>query len=683
MRSRPDISTSKTSNGPTGPHLTYRPEIDGLRAIAVLAVVLYHFGVPGLPGGFVGVDVFFVISGFLIGGLLWSEIQSSGRIDLKRFYLRRIRRLAPAYFAMVALSTVFAALVLLPFEFRDYAKSLIAATVWLSNVQFWREAGYFDASADVKILLHTWSLSVEEQFYVVLPFALLALGMVRKATVPALIALWALSLWGCIALTPSQPVSTFFLFPFRAWELLTGVLLAIALQTRALRFPAWVSGAGLVLVIGSILLVQTAGFPGWQAMFPVAGSAMLLANAGRNDPVNKALGHPAPVFVGLISYSLYLWHWPVLTLSRYWRIDYAGPWEAALWLALAVALSIASWALVERPLRRAATISGSRFVGGTVAAGVVAIGIGGLVFLLNGIPGRFDAETRNHIAATQDFLQDWSRCSTAWDGPFAGIETCAIGPDGPPEVIIWGDSHLRALMDGLALAAAETETSGVIIWHAGCPPLFGIRKAESSAEPAVDARCTEANDQLREAFTQLPSATRILLVGRWAYYTNGEGTGRDSDNKIGLTPAPGSGLGATSQQELFAMALDQTTRKLGESFDEVHVLRMVPEIANYDSRLISRQLAQGWIDSEDAALAMIAKPETLTARVRDAEAAIFGLVTKGQITVIDPWPLLCPDRCSATIDGRPVYFDNNHLTNSGARALRHLFVPFLTGAAEE
>ena len=288
----------------------YRPEIDGLRAIAVLSVVLYHFGMPGIPGGFVGVDIFFVISGFLIGGILWADLRETGRIRLARFYLRRLRRLAPAYFAMAAATLLMGWLILLPFEFREFGKSLIAATVYLSNIHFYREAGYFDGVSEEKPLLHTWSLAVEEQFYIVLPFLLLALVRWRPTLPMILAALAALSLTACLWLTPHSPTAAFYLFPFRAWELLAGVLLAIAGQENKARYalhPA-LSWAGLALILASITLIRAEGFPGWQAILPVAGTLLILMNGRDANPVNRALMHPAPVFIGLISYSLYLWH---------------------------------------------------------------------------------------------------------------------------------------------------------------------------------------------------------------------------------------------------------------------------------------------------------------------------------------------------------------------------------------
>ena len=679
------ISGANIRQGTPDAHPPYRPEIDGLRAIAVLSVVLYHFGVPGLRGGFVGVDVFFVISGFLIGGILWGEARAQGRIALGRFYLRRVRRLAPAFFAMAAVTAIFAAVVLLPFEFREFGKSLIAATVWLSNVLFYRGAGYFDIGNENKPLLHTWSLAVEEQFYIVLPLALvalLALGAPRRVMIGALVLAWGVSLLGCIALTPSAPGAAFYLFPWRAWELLSGVLLAVWGYERRAEwdFHPGLSWGGLGLIAAAVTLTRVdLGFPGWQAVLPVVATLMLLANGAQANAVNRALRARGPVFVGLISYSLYLWHWPVLTLSRYWRDGAGSPAETLGWLMLSVVLAIAAWALIERPAR--AYLSGRLLVAGSLVAGAAMVVIGAGAYLLNGMPGRFGPEAQVHIAAAGGFVQDWSRCSTDSQGPLAGVETCAIGPEGPPQVLIWGDSHLRAVMDGLALAALETGTPGLIIWHAGCPPLLGLSKAESAATPAEDADCVADTAALRAAIPGMDSLRRLILVGRWAYYAKGSGTGRDAHNTITLAPLPGSGLAGDTQAALYAAAWGLTIAELGGQFEQIAVMRQVPEIAHYDARDIARRMAHGRLSAGEAAGLFTTPDDVIAARMADAEAPIAQLVAEGRITLIDPWPAICPEKCSVMQGGRSWYFDNNHLNRTGALALRGLFFPALTGIA--
>lgn len=656
-------------------HLPYRPEIDGLRAVAVLSVVLYHFGIPGLAGGFVGVDVFFVLSGYLIGGLLWAELCDTGRIALIPFYLRRIRRLAPAFFVMALVTTMFAAVVLLPFELREFGKELIASTVWLSNVLYYEGTGYFDIGSENKVLLHSWSLSVEEQFYVVLPFTLLVLRFSKTALIAVLVLLWTASLVASVMLTPVSQAATFYLFPFRAWELLSGVLLAMAMRNRTWNLSPALSWAGIALILLSVVLIRPEyGFPGWQVIAPVAGTLMILANGQGDNPVNRALAMPGMVFVGLISYSLYLWHWPILILSRYWRGGYASWTETLAWMGLAFVLAVLSWALVEWPVRRSRLVGVRPLVIGSVMAGAATLSAGAVAYLSNGLPQRFGPDLRVHITASGGFIQDWGRCSKAADGLFAGVETCAIGPDGPPEVIFWGDSHLRALMDGIALAASEAGRPGLIIWHAGCPPLFDVIKAESAATPAQDAACTAANAQIHMALPMLSTVTDLVLVGRWTYYATGAGIGRDVQNVITLSDA---GAGA-DQAAIFAAGLDRTVAEIARTIPRVHFLRQVPEFPDYDSRDLALGLAHGHLDQEQARHLMRVETEILAARVAEAEAAVAPLVASGRLEMIDPWPLLCGEICSVKKDGMSLYFDNNHMNNDGARVIRHLFLTALT-----
>ncbi|EPX82318.1 acyltransferase family protein [Salipiger mucosus] len=667
---------------PENRSLPYRSEIDGLRAIAVIAVVLYHFGVPGLSGGFVGVDVFFVISGFLIGGILWREYDATGRIWLRHFYMRRFRRLAPAFFTMAAVTTLLAWALLLPFEFREYGKALISATVYLSNVLFYRQAGYFDTASEDKPLLHTWSLAVEEQFYIFLPLFILLLSRNRRALLLALAGCWAASLAACIWLTPTHPSATFYLFPFRAWELLSGVLLAIwGIETgRRWRGYAVLSWLGLALVLASVLLIPAGRhFPGLLAMAPVLGTVLLLANGTGMNPVNRLLSAPGPVFFGRISYSLYLWHWPVLTLSLYLRGGYSSWAETLAWMAVSVVLAWLSWRLVEAPMRRA-RLPGFVFLGGTVAASAAMLAVGGWLYVKDGLPGRFGAEVRPHIAASGDFLQDWSRCHRPTEGPLMGLEVCPIGPEGAPRVLVWGDSHVRAVKEGLDRTAHEAGTPGLILWRAGCPPLFGLRKTESAATPAQDTACTQANLQIRQALPRLDSLDKVLLVGRWAYYATGTGVGLDEANRIAIHPAEAPRQVGVPQVETLTEAAETTVSGLLDHFDEVIVLRQPPEVAQYDSRLAAREAAHAGWPLARAPVTETAIPRTaLSARADAADAPWQDMAEAGAISWIDPWPRLCDDAaCHALVEGTGYYFDNNHLTNSAALALRGLFARVFT-----
>ncbi len=649
----------------------YRPEIDGLRAIAVLSVVFYHFGVFGIAGGFVGVDIFFVISGFLIGGLLWSEQDRTRRISLRHFYLRRFKRLAPAFFVMALVVSAVAWVVLLPFEYREFGKSLIAATVYLSNVQFYREAGYFDAAAEEKPLLHTWSLAVEEQFYLFLPMLILLLGLIgwRSLLPRLLLGLFLLSLFSCVLLTADNHTATFFLFPFRAWELLAGVLLAVwGYQTRSdwNLHPA-LSYAGMTLVICGVVFVQSGpGFPGAWAVIPTLGTVLIILNGQHDNWINRVLRSGPAVFVGLISYSLYLWHWPVAVFSTYLRETYASPLEAAAWMALSGLLAVLSWRFVERPTRHARWPGLPLTLAAVGGASALTLAIGGAAFVRNGFPDRFPADIRAHIDASGDFLQDWSRCETDDSGALAGVETCAIGPAGNPEVLFWGDSHLRALMDGIAAEAMRMNTPGRIIWHAGCPPVFGVTKRESAATPAQDADCRADNARIRQALPSL-GLRDVVLIGRWSYYAEGRGVGLDESNKIRLLPE------GKAQSELLRDLLRETVREIG-SYARVHILRQIPEVPFYESWRSARRLAHGKAEGLEQSFS------TPLSAVEDRQASSDPMVTElartENATLLDPRPYLCDsETCSVWAGDKVIYFDNNHLTNAGAAVVAPVFRP--------
>ncbi len=654
----------------------HRNEIDGLRSIAVLAVVLYHFGVPGLQGGFVGVDVFFVISGFLIGGILWREHLETGRIRLGHFFMRRIRRLAPAYFAMVLLSFVAAWFVLLPFEFREFGKGVIAATVYLSNVLFFQQAGYFDGVSEEKILLHTWSLSVEEQFYLVLPLLMLVFARFGRGFIAGLVALFVISLGASLWMTQVSHTAAFYLFPFRAWELLAGVLLAIYAREKDFQFKGFpfASEAALAVLIVSILFIQPGThFPGWQVIAPVMATVVLIANGQDNNMVNRVLSMRGPVFVGLISYSLYLWHWPVMTLSTYWRESYASWFETGLWMVLSFALAILSWRFVEMPVRHGSPKAGWALIASWAVGSAVALGLGALVFVKDGMIERFAPDTRSHIEATGDFLQDWSRCYVPQDGGLQGIEICSIGPAGQsPEVLVWGDSHIRAFKEGIDALAHEQGVAGLIIWRAGCPPLFDVSKVENSATRAQNEACRSANDRIRTAIKDMDGLRNLLLIGRWSYYATGQGVGADAFNTIELM-TNGS---HTRQATLFAEAADQSLSELSNHFENIYVTQQVPEVAYYDSRLTARRLAHG----------REAPPETVPladAKVRaaDGEAAFKPLAARGLVSWIPTWSKFCnPTACYAVKQGVGQYFDNNHITNRASLRVRHLFAPVFSPA---
>ena len=671
---------------PTKGHepVSYRPEIDGLRAVAVLAVVLYHFAVPALGGGFVGVDIFFVISGFLIGGILWRELSANGSISFLDFYVRRIKRLTPAFAAMAVATFVAAYFVLLPSEFREFGKTMIASAFYFANIYFYRKSGYFDTGSEEKPLLHTWSLSVEEQFYIALPILFFLLRNRRTMLLWCLAILVSTSLVLCVYKTYTEHTAAFFLFPFRAWELGAGVLLAIFVSSRPAGDPDWpvLSWIGLALLIGAIVFVQPGpAFPGFQAIAPVAG-ALLVIYAGRQaNMVNSLLSSGPAVFVGKISYSLYLWHWPVLTLGQYHSGGSLSPAVSATLLVLSFVLAVLSWRFVEVPTRHAAWFSRSWLLaGGASAAAVACLGAG--AYLTEGVPGRFPPAIRAHIDASQDFLQDWSRCSTATSAALPGIEVCPVGPaDKPPEFLVWGDSHVRAIKEGVAQIADEKGVAGWIIWRAGCPPLFDIRKEENSATEAQNEACAQANAQIRKGLAELPSTIKsVVLVGRWSYYDTGRGVGIDDVNTISLHAA--AGKADSTQAAVFDHAVTRTVGELAQRFDRVFVLQQPPEIQQYASKMIARRLSAGRIEDDELRHTLSIPVKDAHDRASPSETPFLALAAQSRIVWLATWSKFCDTvNCGVLHDGRSNYFDNNHITNFAASRIRDVLGPVFSPAA--
>ncbi|MEO0761148.1 MAG: acyltransferase, partial [Pseudomonadota bacterium] len=330
--------------------LRYRADIDGLRSIAVLPVVAFHFGIAAAPGGFVGVDVFFVISGYLITSIIAREC-AEGRFSLLDFYERRARRILPALFAMIAAVVVIGWFLFLPREFFDLAKSVGAATVFLANVLFYLSAGYFDAASYTKPLLHTWSLGIEEQFYIVIPLLFMALAWMGWKATAWIAAITVASLALSVATTEAMPQAAYYLLPWRAWELGLGALLALGvappLRTAAAREAA--AAIGVVLILGAVVLLdKSVPFPGWAALAPCLGAALLIhAGAGGTTRVGAVLASAVPVWIGKLSYSLYLWHWPVVVFFVYREMRMPTLVEAAVLFAVSLALAFASLKLVE------------------------------------------------------------------------------------------------------------------------------------------------------------------------------------------------------------------------------------------------------------------------------------------------------------------------------------------------
>ncbi len=491
-----------------------RADIDGLRAIAVLPVVAYHAGM--VEGGFVGVDIFFVISGYLITSILLRELQS-GKFSIVDFYERRVRRLFPALFLVVGVSTIAASFLLLPEDLEEFGRSQIATALFGSNFFFWQEASYFDSAAEMKPLLHTWSLAVEEQFYILFPvfmFVCLWLGRGKMlllqigVTLLFLLSL-LLSVWAIV----NMPNAAFYLTPTRAWELMCGALLAINIVRPAKSYLVCeiLSWLGLAGIFGSFFLLDdSTPFPGLTALPACLGAAMMLyANGTRSTVVGRLLSQPPLVFVGLISYSLYLWHWPILVFSRYVSIEPPSDVVLALVLGASFLAAALSWRFVEQPFRqRRGTKSRIPIFTAATSATIGCVALGAVLFLADGVESRMPQSVTSLLDPTNYSEPQVGECHMVWRRRDPNL--CLRGANNTaPSFVFVGDSHAGAVAEAVFETASGTGVSGYQITNAGWLPALGIEKQGSRGMYAY------MNALLEETLDNDPALEKIIIVNFW------------------------------------------------------------------------------------------------------------------------------------------------------------------------
>ena len=456
---------------PTSHLAAYRPDIDGLRAVAVLSVVFYHANFPGFTGGFTGVDIFFVISGYLITGILWRELQD-GRFSVADFYARRAKRIFPALFAMLAVCSIAAAILLIPWDLMDFGKSLSATVLFYSNFNFIK-TGYFDNPAIERPLLHTWSLSVEEQFYLVWPILLFLIAkyLPARRVLPAIVILAAISfLLSEYGIIGERQKDSFYLPHYRGWELLMGATLAIAPFTVRPGLLAEILSAGGLAAIVTAVVFYNAGtaFPGANALLPCAGAALLIATGEASTRASQLLSFQPVRFAGLISYSLYLIHWPLFSFSHLYL---NGPLTISHRIAAvfaSVLLAYLSWRYVETPFRRL-KLPGKPLLVRAVPALVLLFSIGAVFQFSGGLPIRVNG----HIMAFEN-LRPWDYSKYCRDVEIPGIrdgKPCELGDTSRASVdfILWGDSHAGHYVPAIDTLAKSQHLRGVQFARAGCP----------------------------------------------------------------------------------------------------------------------------------------------------------------------------------------------------------------------
>lgn len=661
------------------PSVRYRADIDGLRALAVIPVVLFHFRFSAFSGGYVGVDVFFVISGYLISLLICTEIERK-QFSIVSFYERRVRRIFPALFLVMIVTTVLAMLILMPRDLTLFGRSLLAATTFVSNMEFWGETGYFGIGPDREPLLHTWSLAVEEQFYVVFPPLLIATSRFLKGRylaviVPLLIVSLLLSVWG----VRHYPSAAFFLLPPRFWELLLGALIA----QPALQMPLRPGAANALCAIGLVMIACSIAafspdtpFPGIAAVLPCGGAALVVYSGVRRTAdeagrfVSAILSVAPIVFIGRISYSLYLWHWPLFVFARY-QLGRDLNWpETIAAVAVAVGLSTISWRYVEQPFRgQRGALTRPRLFGVSAAVMMVSAGLGFIAVATAGLPARYGPSVRQLLIVAQEADNSSSRCGARNS---TSNRLCRLGSAtaGRPTFILWGDSHAAAISPAVDAAAAGYGEAGWLAWHSACPPLLGVRRMDAAKD------CDRYNNGVLD-FIRRNDIRTVILHARWAIIA--EGTrykGEDGRAPI-IADATADGGSMASNKEIFARSLTKTVETLKAEGRRVVIVASVPEVGVRVPESLARARMNGLSEDIGPSRSDYENRQKFVLTLLQQLHANYG------VEIVYPEQYLCREaRCTVLKDGHPLYVDSHHLSLAGAASLEPLFVQVLAPRAK-
>jgi peptidoglycan/LPS O-acetylase OafA/YrhL len=633
--------------------IKYRADIDGLRAVAVLAVIAFHACPAFLPGGFIGVDMFFVISGYLISGIIY-KAQREGTFSYADFYARRVRRIFPALLAAVALCLAYGWLVLLPTEYEQLGGHVAAGTVFLQNVAFWNESGYFDTSASLKPLLHLWSLAVEEQIYLVFPPVVLFALWMRWPTVPVLAVLLVASFAANLFMAGRSVSADFFLTPFRAWEFLGGAILAWIHDRRGQSSErSWLGEAAswtgvLLLAAGMAWITDREPYPGWRAVVPVVGTLLVIA-AGRSASFNRwALSLAPVVWVGLISYPLYLFHWPLISFVHIIKGATPDPKLIAAAVALSFVLAVVTYYCLERQLRH----SRSRWTVPLLLAGFLILGGVGAAIWKGKLPPK---PPSREVQQVNQAIAEWPPVGQY--SPFQGyrsaqvreINRAQVGGSGP-QTLFFGDSNMYMYAPRIheLLHAGDKKSRGAIfITRGGCCPIPGVLRPDI---PASESLVPVFED---EVLTN-PAIDRVVIAARWqAYLSRGS-----------ISTINGVKSGTEEGRREALAAFGSMIAKLVSSGKRVAVLLAIPSGESLDPH---RMLTRTFLGGQRFHAVPLAADSFQTGYGGPiAELAAVAKVNGAD--VIDPMQFLCRDGiCIAMNSDGPIRSDAYHIRVGFAR----------------
>jgi peptidoglycan/LPS O-acetylase OafA/YrhL len=617
----------------------YRRDVDGLRSVAVLLVLVFHFNLFDLgKAGFLGVDIFFVISGYLISGLIWRGLEG-GTFSLKAFYVRRLRRLAPALILTQMLMMAVAAIMFMPHEWVSAARENLATSLYVSNFYYWRNLDYFGLQASQSVLLHTWSLAIEEQYYLLYPLTLIAIHRFARAHfLKILLGIMALSFVANVGLVEAKPWAVFYLLPTRAWELGIGALIPFAEP----RFAASRIGRQIAALVGPILIVLGVGwfgpdtkFPGAFALLPTLGSALIiLAGSGAGSSSSRLLSTKLPVLIGQISYSLYLVHWPLRTIGERLLPTYGLGVRWALF-ALSFLLAFGLYRFVENPVRLGRVLKSSRAFVSVIAAsilGLVALSL--IVMQTGGLPNRFRSDVVRLAAADQDVDPNQATWELENQNSVAA-NFRMIGDAGQsPTWMIIGDSHAAALSGAADIWLKRRHQSALIGYRSGCLPVHN----------AGDGTCRAFNASVQTKIAEHPDIRDVLLISIW----------RQAIGETLLSKPNFEDAAFKNASRLFEARFTQTLADFRSKRVRVHIWEPLPSAVRFVPAALGRKAVFGdhWPIARAAA------------EHRTTFAFLHDILDRHETMIasrIDPAAKLCSATLCTVVDqNQSLYSDNNH-----------------------
>jgi peptidoglycan/LPS O-acetylase OafA/YrhL len=639
----------------------YRPDIDGLRAVSILGVLLYHANL-GLPGGFIGVDVFFVISGFLIGRIVLNDLQSN-RFSLIEFWAKRIRRILPAVSFVVAATLIAGYFLLIPADYSNLSRSAVAQSLLSANIFFFRNAGdYFSQSAEFKPLLHTWTLSLEEQFYILFPLVCAFLYKFNKKTIGVgLFILALISFLLGISLIDSHPQHCFYLLPTRAWELISGTLLAIYLPRYpiARKIGDALTTIGLLAIMSAMLFFDSEiNFPGAWTLVPVFGAMAIITGGNSAKGVaSRVLRSKTFVFIGVISYSLYLWHWPLFAFSKTVFLDISTTFSIILCIA-SIGLAYLSWRFIENPFRHSKLLANRRiaFIFASFATAFVVLP-SEFIKYNNGYEARFSSD---HLSLIEDVTWSGNERASLNAQPLPMGEMMTITNESVPDFVLWGDSHGMMLSNTINKLANEYEINGESFLVSSQLPVTNLFRPSWGKE-FKDERLKNNKKILDSLISrQVPN---VILVGRWSAACDNEKF-LVTDNHSIDSDANNLSLASSSLKR----QLNSMLKTLSDAKVRVWIIKQVPE--NNDEWLSRRVLnAELFSFLKSPPKFTIAYSDYLQGRLNSSNI-MDGIDVSG-VTVLDSAPDFFnnPNRRLNVHNYRSFYRDDHHLTKFGAEQM--------------